>query len=99
MGLRQGIDLCIGGKPAGGGLRIADHAIEDDVELARFARLRGDVGEALLDQSFPRTEGFRLIPSTGAIVDQDFHVGSLWPSLTFARLALARRLALDGTSR
>jgi len=70
---QQILDLGIGREAAGLGSGVAERAVDGDVELAGFAGAQLDVGVALLLEAIPHTEGLRLVASSAAIFDQDFH--------------------------
>ena len=69
----QVLNLIVGRKPAGLAAGVLERAIDGDVELAGSADAQLDVGGAQLFEAFPHTEGLRLIASSAAIFDQDFH--------------------------
>ena len=71
-GPRKSLDLVVGRKPAGLAAGIFERAVDGDVELAGLAGAQLDV-RADLFEAFPHTEGLRLITSSAAIFDQDFH--------------------------
>lgn len=70
---QQILDLVVGRKPAGRAAGIMKSAVDGDVELAGLADAQLDVGSAQPFEAFPHTEGLRLITSSAAIFDQDFH--------------------------
>ncbi len=72
-GLRQILDLVVGREAAGLAAGVFQGAVDGDVELAGFAGAQFDLGGAQLVEAFPHTEGLRLITSSAAIFDQDFH--------------------------
>ena len=69
----QILDLVVGREPAGLAAGVFQGAIDGDVELAGFADAQLDVGGAQSFEAFPHTEGLRLITSSAAVFDQDFH--------------------------
>ena len=72
-GWHQVLDLIVGRKPAGLAAGILERAVDGDVELAGSAGAQLDVGNAELLEAIPHTEGLRLVTSSAAIFDQDFH--------------------------
>ena len=69
----QVFNLIVGRKPAGLAAGVFQRTVDGDVELAGFAGAQLDVGGAPLLEVIPHTEGLRLITSSAAIFDQDFH--------------------------
>ena len=67
------LDLVVGREAAGLAAGVFERAVDGDVELAGFADAQLDVGGAQLLEAFPHTEGLRLITSSAAVFDQDFH--------------------------
>ena len=70
-------DLVVGWKSTGLATRVFDGTIDRDVELAGFTRAQLDVGGAEFLEAFPHTEGLRLVASSAAIFDQDFHAAKV----------------------
>ena len=52
-------------------------AVDGDVELAGLADLELDVLSAELFEAIPHPEGLRLVASSAAIFDQDFHAAKV----------------------
>ncbi len=67
------IDLGIGRKATGLAAGVFERAADGDVELAGSTGAQLEVGRAHLLEAFPHTEGLRLVASSAAIFDQDFH--------------------------
>ena len=73
-GLRQDVlDLGIGRKATGLAAGVFERAVDGDVELAGSTGAQLEVGRTQLFEAFPHTEGLRLVASSAAIFDQDFH--------------------------
>ena len=69
----QILDLVVGREAAGLAAGVFQRAVNGDVELAGPADAQLDVGGAQLLEAIPHTEGLRLVASSAAILDQDFH--------------------------
>jgi len=78
-GSKQILDLGVGREAPGLGARVSERAVDGDVELAGFAGAELDVGNALLLEAIPHTEGLRLVASSAAIFDQHFHAIKVVP--------------------
>ena len=76
-GTGQILDFIVGRKATGLAAGVFERAIDGDVELAGFADAQLDVGGAQPFEVFPHTEGLRLITSSAAIFDQDFHAAKV----------------------
>jgi hypothetical protein len=72
-GRQEILDLVIRRKSAGLAASVLQSTIDGDVELAGFASAQLDVGRTQLFEMFPHTEGLRLVASSTAVFDQDFH--------------------------
>ena len=70
---QQILDLVVGREAAGLAAGVFQRAVNGDVELAGSADAQLDVGGAQLLEAIPHTEGLRLITSSAAVFDQDFH--------------------------
>ena len=64
--------ICLGGNSWGAKGRRGWGKF-DEVEAPAYFRRALDVGRAHLLEAFPHTEGLRLVASSAAIFDQDFH--------------------------
>ena len=73
MARHQICDLGIGRKATGAAACVLQNAVDGDVELAGFAGAQLDLGRAQLFEAFPHPEGLRLVASSAAVFDQDFH--------------------------
>ena len=67
------LDLVVGRETTGLAAGKFQGAIDGDVELAGFAGAQLDLGRTKLFEAFPHTEGLRLVASSAAVFDQDFH--------------------------
>jgi len=67
------LDLVVGWKAAGLAAGVFERAIDGDVELARSAGAQLDFRRGQFFEAFPHTEGLRLVASSAAVFDQDFH--------------------------
>jgi hypothetical protein len=71
--LCQRVDLLVGRKTAERLLGELQLAVDRDLEHAAARADQLDFGVDQLVESCPRTEGSRLVASSAAIVDDDFH--------------------------
>jgi hypothetical protein len=71
--LRQRVDLRVGREAAERLLGEPEQAVDEYLEHAAAGADEFDIGLAKLLQSCPRTEGFGLVASTAAVVDDDLH--------------------------
>jgi hypothetical protein len=74
----QGVDFLVGREAAERLFGEPQLAIDSDLEHAAARADEFDVNIGQFSQSFPRTEGFRLVASTAAVVDDDFHRSGSW---------------------
>ena len=78
--LRKCVHFCLGRKPALRFLGEFQQAVDRDLEYATTRADELDIGAGQLLQSCPRTEGFGLVASTAAVVDDDLHRALLRPN-------------------
>jgi hypothetical protein len=71
--LCQRVDFRVGRKTAERLLGELQLAIDRDLEHTAARADQFDLGVGKLFESCPRTEGSRLVASTAAVVDDDFH--------------------------
>jgi hypothetical protein len=72
-GFRQRVDFLVGGETTERLLGELQPAVDQNLKHAAARADEFDVGVDQFAQSCPRTEGSRLVASTAAIVDDDFH--------------------------
>jgi hypothetical protein len=67
------LDLVVSREAAGLATGVFQGAIDGDVELARSAGAQLDFRRTQSFEAIPHTEGLRLVASSAAVFDQDFH--------------------------
>jgi hypothetical protein len=73
------VDLGVGRETAGLAAGVGEPTIDGHVELTALTRLELDLGGAEFLEAIPHTEGLRLVASSAAEFDEDFHDRKVGP--------------------
>jgi hypothetical protein len=86
LGVEQGSNFRVVGKPPGGKFGIDGLAVGDDLKRSTGSRDKLDLCAVAFYQQVPRTEGTRLVVSNDAVFDADFRRGGHISKAPIARL-------------